>query len=269
LGLSLDDGVFILQRARYARQWRSSGCEKEGDKPVFYNNNIIIASGTIEHERIWETIITAAGGKVWCPNNVKNKNIEIDMVFVDALCLPPHETAVPVKVAKIFRYLSILNAKGVDVPIVDFSWAVQCIIQRKKVDIDRDKYKLSIGTSGKPFERNKLKLFSLKKKEIRYEVGDLVFFKKKNMSTTAGRILSIIHDNSTKVRTLEIQLMEFKNHELMDGDENVSTLMIDVKDLQKPILILSENDFNEVLSGWAGNSNICFMKRSHKFVVLQ
>merc|ERR1712226_1283921 len=181
------------------------------------------------------------------------KDVEIDMVLVDALCLPPHETAVPVKVAKIFSYVSLLKTCENQIPIVDFSWAVQCIVQRKRLNMDREQYRLSAENSGRLVENNKLKIFSFKKKETRYEVGDTVFFQKKNLTPTAGRILSIFHDINTKEKTLEVQLMEFgEGYVLMDGGKNSSLLTID------------EKDFKEVSCGWVTKSEIsCFMKRKH------
>jgi len=191
-------------------------------------------------------ILVAAGATV-----VKDPTkVKLDMVIVDSLSLPPHVTAVPATVAKILRNVNNSNTRTT--PVIDLSWATQCIIQRSRISMDHERYRPKIGSIG----RDKIvQLFSIKVKSadsmVRYEVGDPVIFGKKHLNTSIGRIMGISHDRTTKKNCVEIKVLELHNEsELMEGGQNASVVNIDDIDLQAPVVMLGGRHFNDVKESW-------------------
>jgi len=186
LGLSIENGLFVLQRARHAKKWCRPGCEINGH-PVFYGLKIALALDKVDFEKKWCDIIQALGGSIVNISSSKEeKDIRFDLALVDALSLPPHVTAKPPRVAKLLNFVARKNA-GVPncehIPVLDLCWATQCVVQRKKVDFySNERYRLQSSNAGKEIDNGVLKLFSIKVKRIknqtRYEVGDSIFFKK-------------------------------------------------------------------------------------------
>lgn len=52
LGLSIENGLFVLQRARHAKKWCRPGCEINGH-PVFYGLKIALALDKVDFEKKW------------------------------------------------------------------------------------------------------------------------------------------------------------------------------------------------------------------------
>jgi hypothetical protein len=135
------------------------------------------------------------------------KDLEVDAILTDNNLLPPHAIAEPERVSKVIRALHVKNSiRGIGccIPLIDLSWAVQCIIQRRRV-LFEDEPRFIIKTDSARTTGMEWDLHTVKVKsgdmDVRYEVGDAIEFSRPERSF--GRIVAI---QSTQQRGKRIQL---------------------------------------------------------------
>jgi len=142
-------------------------------------------------------------------------------------------------------------------PIIDLSWATQCIVQRQRLDYMDEKFYLNsrLKEASTPRATDQtLTLYSLKVNQVRYEVMDLVRFGKASQSAI-GRIIAINYRKATKKYKVQIQVMETQNeYELMDGG-NCTLVPIDDDELAGHVVMLSGRDFHDIREGWGKETN--------------
>lgn len=246
VGLSNESGLFLLQRARHATHWR--------EPAVFDGLRLAVSLEKRDAEKEWGHILSASGATVVDTSAVGKGDCVVDAVLVDTVSLPPHVTAVPSRVA---RALGSIGSRDGETPFLDLSWAIQCVIQRKKLEFDGvARYQVSrdiLKNSTAP-----LKVFAIKVKVgpnlVRYEVGDAVKFGK-NRSTSIGTIVAIKGHQRGK-RTLEVRILERNgNFVLADGGDNGSHVNINEGDLRGHVVLLSSRDFEKVRGGYVPESD--------------
>jgi len=117
------------------------------------------------------SILELAGATVFQGSDIDRKRDEIDLVLADSLSLPPHVTAVAPKISKILNKITMTVKK--ETPIIDLSWATQCIVRKTQVPISKT-YKLEIETSLSSTKEKMLNIYSTKVQQFsgltRYEV---------------------------------------------------------------------------------------------------
>ena len=262
LGLSNESGLFVLQRARHAKNWSRPTADDSG-RLLFDGVSIAVALENIELEKKFVDIIQAAGAKVVNANDIETKDTKLDIVLVDPLTMPPHVTAIPSKVGKILNKVSSYQPNAA---VVDLSWVTQCIVQRTRVPIiDGERYKIDMSKSKSPNKDAVVEVYSIKVKQFngltRYEVGDSVNFGKRGADLSHGRITSIKHRRKTRTNTVELKVLELHNEcELMDGGRGVYSVTIDESQLQGHIVILGGKDFGEV--AWSKATNVFMQKKA-------
>lgn len=177
----------------------------------------------------------------------------LDAVLVDRNSLPPHTTAVPSTVSKCFNFIKNGNAKTSDgiakIPIIDLSWALQCIVERERLSWNTDeRYLLYSDTASSNDKMFEMKVKDKDDNPVRFEVGDIVEFGRTKGTARIGRILNI--DNPKRActsRNLDIQLLDRNgNFELIDGGESATNVKIDEHELRRHIVMLSSKDFKDI-----------------------
>ena len=206
------------------------------------------------------SILELAGATVLQGPEIDKKKDKIDIVLADSLSLPPHVTAVAPKIAKVLNKISIANK---NTPIIDLSWATQCIVRKDRVSIS-ERYVLEIDNSLSSTSERVVDIYSTKVQQFagltRYEVGDSIKFGKKKNSLSNGRITAIRFDKRSKKKTVEVKVLESHNEcELMDGGKSISTVTIDVNEMQGHILILGGKDYSQV--NWSKHSRVYVQKK--------
>lgn len=148
------------------------------------------------------------------------------------------------------------------IPIVDLSWATQCIVRKDRVELS-EKYYLHLENPLSSASERMMNIHSIKVQQFcgltRYEVGDSIKFGKKKVNQSNGRIVAIGFDKHLRKKIIEVEVLETHNQcELMDGGKNVSTITIEESELQGHILILGGKDYSQV--HWSANSRV-FVQR--------
>lgn len=192
-------------------------------------------------------------------SDIDKKKAEVDLVLSDSLLLPPHVTAITSKVSRVLNKISLMSA---DIPIVDLSWAMQCIVRKNRVDVS-EKYKLQIESSLNTSSERIIDILSVKVQQFcgltRYEVGDSIRFGKK-MGQSNGRITAIRYDKRMRKKTIEVKVLELHHEcELIDGGKSVSTINLEESELQGHILILSGKDYSQV--DWSKTPHVYLQKK--------
>ena len=177
---------------------------------------------------------------------------QYDLILTDSISLPPH-ILMPATRISIPLNMAISHEK----PIIDLSWATQCIVQRKQLDYTDERYSLNSRlkeprTPGATDQTQKL--YSLKVDQVRYEIMDLVRFGRKSQSAI-GRITAISYQKSSKKYKVQIQVMETQNdRELMDGGD-CTVVVVDGSELAGHVVMLSGKDFDDISDGWGRETN--------------
>lgn len=193
----------------------------------------------------------AAGANI-VPYKGSVSAVHFDIILTDSICLPPHVLVASTRISIPLK-IAMSNEK----PIIDLSWATQCIVQRQRLDFTDDKYYLNSrlkqpSTPGGTDET--LKLYSLKVDHVRYEIMDLVRFGR-NCQSAIGRIIAIYHQKASKKNKVEIQVMESQNdRELMDGGDS-TMVHVEASELTGHVVMLSGKDFNDIKDGWGEETN--------------
>eukprot|EP00557_Chaetoceros_sp_GSL56_P002243 CAMPEP_0176502384 /NCGR_PEP_ID=MMETSP0200_2-20121128/14720_1 /TAXON_ID=947934 /ORGANISM="Chaetoceros sp., Strain GSL56" /LENGTH=1764 /DNA_ID=CAMNT_0017901443 /DNA_START=340 /DNA_END=5631 /DNA_ORIENTATION=- len=246
-GLSSATGLFPLQKARHAKYWNRPG--SENGSLLFEGMNIMIALEDYESEKKWTDIIQSIGATVVSHNDIGKKGIKLDTIIVDSVNMPPHVTAVPLRVGKVLSKAASYQPNAV---IVDLSWANQCIVQRKILQTDDDRrYRVDMSKGKSPYREQVVDVYSIKVNQFngltRYEVGDTVNFARNGDELSQGRITAIKFNTKTRTNTVEVKVLERNNVcELMDGGKGICSVTIDEKALQGHIVILAGKDYCEV-----------------------
>ena len=147
-----------------------------------------------------------------------------------------------------------------DIPIIDLSWATQCIVQKARLEIS-GRHKIDIDSS--PTSARMIQVHSIKVSQFggltRYEVGDSVQFGKTN-NLSYGRIVSIRLDKALRKKQVDVEVLELYNQsELIDGGKSVSTITLEESELQGHIVILGGKDFSQV--NWSKNPHVFVQKK--------
>lgn len=266
LGLSNDTGLFVLQRARYAKKWSRPGQQHGSGAAVFNDLNVAVSLPKVDMEKKWGEIIKALGGCVVSHADLKKSDVNI--VLLDSVSLPPHETAAPERVSRTINLLRNRNSRsGSNVLFVDLSWVTQCIVQRTRVDLsgNGNRYRVSIdppSSSGGGTELHSLRKDCGNAVFVRYEVGDAVRFqRRKDAPSTIGRIISVHHDGARRKNTLEVKLLEKHNdRELMEGGDDVPTVRISEDQLRHHVVVLSRSDYATLSNEWRNGSDAAVFK---------
>ena len=207
-------------------------------------------------------IIRAAGATVVKSSSLQgNARHTLDAILVDRLTLPPHATAIPKNMIRTLNNITHINSHGEggrDTPVIDLSWAVQCVIQRKRLQFDNDE-RFQIQLTG---NRKGEKLFTIKVKSgssmVRYEVGDLVEFGKGKELSRIGRITGMRQTaDRTRKFLLDMQLLEHNgDFVLIDGGSASTTVTIEETELLKHLVLLSSKDYRTVKNGYGSRLGI-------------
>lgn len=201
-----------------------------------------------------EDILKATGATIVTRGSLKEgKKCIIDAVLTDRNSLPPHTTAVPSPIAKCLNFVKRGNAKNSDgvtkIPIIDLSWALQCIVERERLSWDVDeRYILysEASSNDKMFEMKiRMKVGNENDVPVRFEVGDIVEF---GRTKSIGRILNFdAPKRSCGPCGIHIQLLNRnRNFELIDGGESATRVKIDEHELRGHIVMLSSKDFKDI-----------------------
>lgn len=142
------------------------------------------------------------------------------------------------------------NSNGIaKIPIIDLSWALQCIVERERLAWDiNERYILysKASPNDKMFEMKvKMKVKDENDVPVRFEVGDIVEF---GRTKSVGRILNIdAPKRSCTRRDLDIQLLDRNgSFELIDGGESATRVRINEHELRRHIVMLSAKDFKDI-----------------------
>lgn len=262
LGLSSASGLFPLQKARHAKYW--SRPSSENGSLLFKGMNIMIALEDYELEKKWNDIIKSIGASLVSHNDIGKKGVKLDKIIVDSVNMPPHVTAVPLRVGKVLSKAASYQPNAV---IVDLSWATQCIVQRTLLQTDEDRrYRVDMSKSKSPAHRRHIvDVYSIKVNQFngltRYEVGDTVNFARNGDELSQGRIIAIKCNTKTRRNTVEVKVLERHNEcELMEGGKGFFSVTVDEKALQGHIVLLAGKDFVDV--AWSKSSNVYLQKKS-------
>jgi hypothetical protein len=135
-------------------------------------------------------VVVALGGKVVPKKKVKKLASDIEIMLVDALTLPPHTTAVAPQVEAVIRHV-----RDTDVAILDLSWLVQSMVERKKLAYEG----FEIVSDGRHQAMTAIKVAESIGTPRRYQIGDTVKLRLQGGRTSFARLLEL-HE-STKSRT--------------------------------------------------------------------
>ena len=124
------------------------------------------------------------------------------IILVDSLSFPPHSTATHPRITK------VMNSVPSDVPVIDFTWVVQSIVQRRCLDFDDDKrYRVNV----KSHVRGSLQIYLLKVKtkeiSIRYEVGDTVKVSKRGSKVVSYARIMAMRVEGRNRNLIDLQLL--------------------------------------------------------------
>ena len=149
VGLSIKTGLYHLQKARHAKRWCRPG--QENGKLIFKGLKLAVALENSKFETQWEAVLRAAGATIVKSSTLKSgKKCHLDALLVDRNSLPPHTTAVPSNISRCMNFVKSGNAKTSDgiakIPIIDLSWALQCIVEREYLAWDTDGLGLANAT---------------------------------------------------------------------------------------------------------------------------
>lgn len=254
VGLSIKTGLYHLQKARHAKRWCRPG--QENGKLIFKGLKLTVALENNKFETQWEAVLRAAGATVVKSSTLKSgKKCHLDALLVDRNSLPPHTTAVPSNISRCMNFVKSGNAKTSDgiakIPIIDLSWALQCIVERERLAWDTDeRYILysdasSSNENGDAMYEMKVKIDEI---PVRFECGDIVEFGRTKSTERIGRIINIEGSKRTcATRSLEIQLLDRNgNFELVDGGEDATRVRINENELRRHITLLGAKDFKDI-----------------------
>lgn len=129
----------------------------------------------------------------------KGQLYDIDCCLLSASSLPPQVTSSPAEVSELLRHIPD------DKPRLDFAWAHQSIIQRRRLPLGGDARYEAITHGISSLKRPKVYSIKTGKDPRRYEVGDLVTFNDRR-TKSYGRILSITWNKSDECG-IEVQLL--------------------------------------------------------------
>ncbi len=184
--------------------------------------------------------------------------MKIDIVLTDSLCLPPQVTAITPKIAKVLNKITLTN----NVPILDLSWATQCIVRKKRIGTEKFQIQMDNRNQNRFVNISSIKVAQFGSL-TRYEVGDSIKFGKKRSSVSYGRITGILFDTRLRRKMIEISILERHNSiELMDGGQNASKITIEENELRGHILILGGKEYTEV--DWSSNEHVFMQKKASK-----
>lgn len=208
------------------------------------------------------SILELAGATILNGANFEKQSLNIDLVLTDSLCLPPQVIAMAPRISKILNKISLKSNGTRNVQIVDLSWATQCIVRKRRIQITNEHIIQTINSQ----ERN-VQITSFKVEQcgnrVRYEVGDCIKFGQKKSNLSYGRITDIHFDTRQRRKMIGIRILELHNGcVLMDGGKNVSTIKIEENELQGHILILGGKDYGEV--HWSNNEFVFMQKKASK-----
>lgn len=254
VGLSIKTGLYHLQKARHAKRWCRPG--QENGKLIFKGLKLAVALENSKFETQWEAVLRAAGATVVKSSTLKSgKKCHLDALLVDRNSLPPHTTAVPSNISRCMNFVKSGNAKTSDgiakIPIIDLSWALQCIVERERLAWDTDE-RYILYTDASSFNGNGDAMYEMKVKideiPVRFECGDIVEFGRTKSTERIGRIINIEGSKRTcATRSLEIQLLDRNgNFELVDGGEDATRVRINENELRRHITLLGAKDFKDI-----------------------
>lgn len=257
VGLSIKTGLYHLQKARHAKRWCRPG--QENGKLIFKGLKLAVALENSKFETQWEAVLRAAGATIVKSSTLKNgKKCHLDALLVDRNSLPPHTTAVPSAISRCMNFVKNGNAKTSDgiakIPIIDLSWALQCIVERERLAWDTDERYVLYSDASKSDESGDA-MYEMKVKideiPVRFECGDIVEFGRTKSTERIGRIIKIEGSKRTcATRSLEIQLLDRnESFELVDGGEDATRVRINENELRRHITLLGAKDFKDISRG--------------------
>ncbi|KAL3776456.1 hypothetical protein ACHAW5_006902 [Stephanodiscus triporus] len=232
LGLDLSRGYFTLQRASAARCWDPPGRTKGEGSTIFDGMTIVLAVDE-KQQADWKMILNACGATVLFDIPQGKGRAIVDCCLLASTTLPPHVISVPDYVTKLRQRIDI------NVPLLDLAWAHQSIIQRKRLPFEDARYMISLD----PAMNN---VSSIKNKSNdRYEVGDLVEFRRGAALTSFGRIKGIARLSQVNGFSLDIQVMESQGVNLVDCPSSAQ-MNVEEKNLRGNIVLLDSKDFHKL-----------------------
>ena len=167
-------------------------------------------------------ILRACGASVKTLSDVqKGKGrVKVDCCLFASTSLPPHVISLPACVSKMLQFIAgdtpllewvnicscfaLFSCQDHSLSFVSLAWAHQSIIQRKCLPLDGDaRFSIDLGSQ----KSNSCKVFSIKRAQVRNEVGDLVQFSRGSKTLSYGRIVGIILERQGNGCTFEVQLL--------------------------------------------------------------
>ena len=119
-----------------------------------------------------ELILSTLGASIKDKRDRSEEDLSrgLDAIIIDSLDVPPHSKAPP---ARLSSFLKRVDKSNSSIPLIDFSWVVQSITNRKRLAFDSDpRFLVDI------FSRDSA-LYSIKINAVRYDIGDYVQIKTK------------------------------------------------------------------------------------------
>lgn len=251
LGLNLNSGRYRLQpvdvlETRYARQ------------RVLANMTFVIVLANEKNEADWSRILEASGATIVKISSLSASTVtqKIDAVLIDSVLLPPLETAVPGKLNE------AVECYGHDIPVIDLSWAVQCIVNMRTLRFyPRSKVDVAALQSS-----NTRQIFILKRKDdgVRFEVGDIVTVHQKgaNSGPIFARIASFVPSSGrsrSSSHGVKVEVLEQHERCLVDGGGS-SRLTCDISNIKGHVLLLKGKDFRQIESIYGRGKSVFVQK---------
>ena len=238
---------------RYKLQPTSAISNDKSRSYVLGGLRFALALGDQESETNWKLILEASGAEVVHDYDPADPP---EAILVDPVNLPPLKLAVPAYIMK------ILKTYHSNIPVIDIAWAVQCIVNQKRI-----KFGSSDATGGRFGNidvisdniRNR-KIFCMKRESdgSRFEVGDVVKLDRKGKDVFA-QIVSFQYMTKVTVRILEKD-----GRTLIEGGSKStpqSSITIDLSEISMHVLVLKGKDFEQIENTYGRNEGGVFKYR--------
>uniref|UniRef100_A0A7S2PEG0 BRCT domain-containing protein n=1 Tax=Leptocylindrus danicus TaxID=163516 RepID=A0A7S2PEG0_9STRA len=222
---------------------------KSSDRNYLEGLTLMVVLGNQHMEEDWGNILRAVGVTI-VPISILGaeptspKLQKVDAILTDSILLPPLERTVPVQLKH------ALAACGGQLPVVDLLWAIQCIVNRKKLNWEDNKIDLHDVT--------KRQIYSVKRSDnTRFDIGDIVqLIENGRRANSFGRILSFETRRSPSAYqhgfgyTVHLEEIEDRGQNLVDGGRVRRELNVEVTSLVSHVVMMKGKDFRQIQSSY-------------------
>lgn len=219
------------------------------DKNFLKGITLMVVLGNQYLEEEWGKILACVGATVVPLSVLANEPIDrrletVHAILTDSILLPPLECTVPVQLKH------ALGACGKKLPVVDLIWAIQCIVNRKKLNWEDNKIDLH--------DVENRMIYSVKRSDnVRFDIGDIVqLIEPGRKVNTFGRIVSFESCRSPGSYQhgfgviVHLEEIEDRAKNLVDGGRVPRKLTIAVTSLVSQVVMMKGKDFRQIQSSY-------------------